>query len=243
MSDRSVEIEDPGEWPGLPADDPRRRELEAKPSARARVLAYREFMAAENLPGAPGRAEAETRLAAALDAEIGIPGATAGASDGAPARATLAAPEARLDPRPFAWFGPSRFKPLVAIAAVVLAMAGAGLVTTVLRQQQGDPLRGIETPGVPGVWSPDPKSRVTPNAGLALAWTAAPGADRYVVVFVSADLEELDRIEGITSLELILTREALPRGLRPATTVSWRVLAFRGADEIGRSPATPVTLP
>ncbi|MEO5617901.1 MAG: hypothetical protein ABIS67_09025 [Candidatus Eisenbacteria bacterium] len=134
-------------------------------------------------------------------------------------------------------------KPLIAMAAVVLAVAGAGLVASLLRQPQGDTLRGIAPPAVPGVWEARPEARAMRNAGLMLNWTAAPGADRYTVEFVSPDLDELDRVEGITSLELVLTREALPRGLAPGAQVSWRVLAFRGSDEIARSPAVPVTLP
>jgi hypothetical protein len=243
MSDRRVEIEDPARWPDLPPDDPLRRELEARPSARSRVRAYREFMAAGNLDGSPERAEAEARLAAAIDAEIGVPGAAAGAPAPAPVRAERAA--AGREPRrplPFPWLGTSRLKPLVAVAAVVVAAAGAGLVTSVLRQQQGDTLRGTVAPGA-GAWDARPLARVTPNAGLSLSWAVDPDAEHYTVVFISDDLTELDRVEGITGGELILTREALPRGLAPGSTVSWRVLALRGTDEVGRSPAAPVTLP
>lgn len=92
-------------------------------------------------------------------------------------------------------------------------------------------------------WSPHATARATRNGGLILGWRAAPGATTYVVRFLDDGGREIDRIDGIETLELVLTRDALPRALEPGSRVRWTVVALRNGREAGHSPPAPLTLP
>ena len=92
-------------------------------------------------------------------------------------------------------------------------------------------------------WRAHAAARTTPNGGVILGWRAAPGAGTYLVRFLSPRGAVLDSIGGVETLELVLTREALPRHLTPASRVRWTVTALRDGREVGRSAPAPLTLP
>lgn len=92
-------------------------------------------------------------------------------------------------------------------------------------------------------WHPHATARTTPNGGVILGWTRAPQAQTYVVRFLDPAGRTIDTIEDIETLELVLTREALPRHLTPGTKVRWTVTALRSAHEVGKSEPKTLQLP
>ena len=92
-------------------------------------------------------------------------------------------------------------------------------------------------------WHPHAAARTTPNGGVILGWKRAPAAQTYVVRFLDPAGRTLDTIDGVETLELVLTREALPRHLRPGSRVRWTVTALRGGREVGSSAPATLQLP
>ncbi len=92
-------------------------------------------------------------------------------------------------------------------------------------------------------WHPHAAARTTPNGGVILGWTRAPAARSYLVRFLDPAGRTIDSIDGVETLELVLTREALPRHLTPGSTVRWTVTALAGQREVGRSAPAPLRLP
>lgn len=229
------DIEDLAALAALPPDDPRRREAEARPGVAARLRAYEEFAAPGDLPPSEKLAEAEERLGALLEREIGveIPGAV------------RARPPARRAVLEGSWLArllaPPR-RPLLA-AAVVIVVAGSGLVMTLGRRDSAPVYRGGETTGARGGWEARLVSSPLPSGGVRLTWAPAAGADGYAVVFLSADLVEVARVSGVRETAFALAPGTLPAGLASGAEVLWRVVALRGADEIGSSPTQPVRVP
>jgi len=182
--------------------------------------AYAEFVRPGPLPEGANLPDAEARLLKALEQELGVP--------------LKEAPKPQLK-----LVRPNRLKPLLAFAAVGLATAG--LVWS-LGSLRGDKavLRGHADQGS---WSADARATPLDARRTRLTWKAAPGATSYTVVFLSSDLNELARVEAIAPANYVVDHDALPPGLAPGQSVLWRVSAYGGADEIGRSPTSPVTVP
>lgn len=193
--------------------------MSERPDESGRERAYREFMTPGPLPENANLPDAEARLLGALERELGVAIA--------PARI------ARV----------SRFRPLLAFAAVLAAAVGLAWTQGALRNRHAAPvLRGQETPA-PGTWTAHMVA--TPRGGgrTQLAWAPAAQATRYGVTFLGDDLEELARIDGLASTSLVLDRAALPAGLVSGGNVLWRVSAYAGRDEVARSATTPLIVP
>jgi hypothetical protein len=92
-------------------------------------------------------------------------------------------------------------------------------------------------------WRAHPAAHPTPNGGVILGWRRAASAETYVVRFLDAQGRTIDSIDGVATLELVLTREALPRHLVPGSTVRWTVTALRRGREVGRSDPESLRLP
>jgi hypothetical protein len=92
-------------------------------------------------------------------------------------------------------------------------------------------------------WQARPSARTTRNGGVILGWHRAPSAHSYLVRFLAPTGATIDSIEGVETLELVLTREALPRHLLPGSMVRWTVSAFRAGREIGKSAPQALRLP
>jgi hypothetical protein len=236
VSDRPIEPEELGELADLSPDDPRVQALESQPRAQAQLRAYRDFVAPGDVPAGARVAEAEARLGEMLETELGV-------AIGATERAPSVAPPASRPRRAgvWSWLRPG-LRPAFAIAALVIVAGGAWVVTQSKRGTNEPILRGI-APGTPtGVIANETPEQL-PNGALRLSWAPVADATAYTVVFLSADLSEVARIDALSSPHLVLDPNALLPGLTPHTNVLWRVIAWHGADELGRSPALPLTLP
>jgi hypothetical protein len=231
MSDR-IEIEDLGGLAELPPDDPRRRTLQAQPSVRARLRAYQEFMSPVDAPAEKLR-DAEDRLAGVLEREIGVP-IEAGA--GRPQARERAARGGIAR-----WLFAPRMRPVFAAAAILIVAGGTFLAISMGRRDERQ-LRGTTVPA-PGAWNARPTVKTLSPGKVRLSWDPAPGAQTYTLVFLSGDLREVAQVTGQTRSDLLLSRDSLPLGLASGQSLLWRVVAYRGADEVGRSSAGPIEIP
>jgi hypothetical protein len=236
MSDRRIDIDELGGLSELPPDDPRRQALESQPSARARLRAYEAFMSGGDVPDGANVAEAEARLAEALEREIGVDIA------GSPRRPAPAAAAGGRMPL-LRWLTAPRLRPALVAAVFAIAFSSVWIATRPQQKDAGDVLRGAPPPAVPGAWSAGAASEPLPDGTLRLCWNPAPTADRYAVVFLAGDLSEIARVNDLVSTQVDLRPDSLPAGLRPGGAVLWRIVAYEGRDELGRSPVAPITLP
>jgi hypothetical protein len=187
-----------------------------------RDVAHEEFVRPGALPEGANLPDAEARLLAALETELGVPLA-------AP---VVTKPVLRL-------VSTGRLKPLLAFAAVFLA--AAGLVWS-LGSLRGD--RAVMR-GAPerGGWSADARATKLDARRTRLTWQAAPQATSYEVTFLSASLDEVAHVERLPAATYVLDRDALPAGRLSGQSVLWRVTAKAGGDAIARSPAAPLLVP
>ena len=126
--------------------------------------------------------------------------------------------------------GGARRRP-VPIPAIALALAALLALAAVLFL-------------APFRWHAHPASRGTRNGGVILSWRRASGARSYGVGFYDAQGRVIDSVEGVETLELVLTRDALPRRLVPGSRVRWAVTAFRETGRaLGRSEPDTLQLP
>jgi hypothetical protein len=212
---------------GLAEDDSRVRQ--ASPVARARLRAYRDFMAPRDLPDGARLEEAERVLGKALDR--GLPGE---AADAARPRVS------RRSEHPAPWWtfqAPALRLALALLAVVAVAWLAAPWIRESMRHESL--LRG--TPEAPV--GPGGASQALPGGAVRLAWEPTAAATSYVVVFLSADLVEIARVTGVRETHLDLRRGFLPPGLGSGARVLWRVSAMDGDDEISRAPAREVVVP
>jgi len=224
----------------------------ADPIRTARDLARLEFIEPGPLPDSARMAEAEARLLAVLERELGVTiesPARVPAQVAAPKPATTRATTDRgrgglrwL----FASIAPASLGPVFAVAATLVVIAGTWTLLGPSREGTAPVLRGSSgstAPGAPGAW--EPRLIVAPQdgGGTRLSWSAAPRATRYTVVFLAGDLSEIARFDDLATTELVLTDDARPAGLDAGRSVLWRVTAFSGRDEVARSSASPLTLP
>lgn len=196
--------------------------MSEEPRTTGRDRAHEEFARPGPLPAGADLRDAETRLLAGLEQELGV---------------TLAPAPARARP--------SRLRPLLSLAAVILA--GAGLLWSqdaLRREREAKQLRGARPVAeAPGAWAAHPVATPLGDGRVQLAWSPASSATSYGVTFLAEDLHELARVDSVTAPGLVLDRAALPAGLLPGQTVLWRVDARAGRDELARSTAAPLTLP
>ena len=187
-----------------------------------RDRAHVEFVRPGPLPEGANLPDAEARLLASLERELGV------AID----------PPVQSKP-PLKLVRSNRFRPLLAFAAVGLATAG--LVWS-LGALKGDKeiLRGHADQGS---WSADARATKLDARRTRLTWKAAPGATSYTITFLSGDLNAIARADAIPQANYLLDRDALPPGLSSGQSVLWRVSAFGGADELVRSPTQPLQVP
>jgi hypothetical protein len=212
----------------LAEHDPRRRHLETCPACRSLIDAYALYGAAEAAPhevSAAQLADADRRLAQALEREIG------------PAAATSRAP---VRERRESWlerlFQPT-LRPAWGLAAVAVVLVAVSLWprTTgrdgeiTLRQDGGASTEfAIEHARADG-------------ERILVAWSAQPDAEAYRLRFYSADLTEVGRLDAGPAREVSLPRDSLgwvPQD--PSRPLLVRVFALSGGDEIGASAAVPI---
>ena len=239
MSADRPSIEDLGAIAALPAEDPRRQAAEADPRVAAQLRAYEEFLAPGPLPDGADLAAAEARLLAALERELGVP---LGESPrrAAPVVSRPAGGRAHF----LAWLTGPALRPALAVAATLVVVAAAATLLAPRGGREAPNLRGPADGSLaPGAWDARPTAAAGGPGALRLAWSPAAGATRYAVVFLAGDLREVARIDDVTATECMLAADTLPAGLASGQAVLWRVTAYEGADEIGRSVTAPLTVP
>jgi hypothetical protein len=236
VSDPTRGPEDLGELEGLPHDDPRLHALESQPRVRAQRRAYQDFVTPGDEPAGARPAEAAARLRETLERELGV--AIDERSD--PTRAPSergARGQRRVQP---GWldrlFG-APWQPL-GVAALLVVAGGLWLLSS-SRHESAPVFRGGTR--VEG-WSALPAQRQS-DGSVRLQWPASPGAARYAVVFLSADLREIARLEDLSTTRIDLRPGRLPVGLESGSHVLWRVVALSGADEVARSGLQPLIVP
>jgi hypothetical protein len=196
--------------------------MSEQPTTTGRDRAHEEFVHPGPLPVGADARDAEARLLAGLERELGV---------------TLAPAPARARP--------SRVRPLLSLAAVILAAAGLLWSQDALRRKREGPLLRGAPPAAqaPGAWAARPLATPLGHGRVRLAWSPAANASNYSVTFLAEDLRPLARVDSLLAPGLVLDRAALPAGLVPGQTVLWRVTARAGHDELARSTAAPLTLP
>lgn len=195
-------------------------------------------MAPGELPEGARVAEAEARLTALLEQELGV-------SIGQQTPARGPAPTRRAERGGGGWLEtllrPS-LRPAWGLAAAVIVAGGVWLAATT-RQEREPVMRGPSATTPEGGLAATVTASPQEDGSIRLEWTATPEADRYVVVFLSPELVEVARVSDLRATRLELRSDALPAGLTPRARLLVRVLALRGADEVTRSRSMSVTLP
>lgn len=220
MNDECFRLDELHSLLDLDAGDPRRRHLADCPLCRARLAAYRAFIA-EGPPQAgsePERAEAE--LGAFLAKMIH---GTVETGSGGGLRARL---RGRRFPRRALIPGLAA----AAVAAVILIIALSPFPDGDLRHPA--PLRGLDAPDDGGaVLQVQPA--VARDGTIIFGWTHISDADRYEVQIFDTKLEEIAHFEADRDTSLTVRTGGLPKADGP---LFWRVAAFREGDEIAHSP-------
>jgi hypothetical protein len=214
-----------------------RDDLLAGPRRAAHDRVFAEFLEPGPLPPGADVADAEVRLLAALEQELGVELAAPGVA---------AAPPGRPGPlhSAFAWLRGPVLRPALALAAVLAVTAVAWMQAEGPRGERDQPLlRGPATPAAPGGWAARPQAVPAGAGRVRLTWQPAAGATDYAVVFLGADLTERARVPGLPAPAYELDVRSLPAGLLPGEDILWRVSASAGGDEIARSAAYPLTVP
>lgn len=252
MTERRIEPEELEDLTGLEPGDPRLREADSPPRVRAVVRAYRDFLAPGEVPGDARVADAEARLRNVLEREIGVPlgdddtashpwGERVGPSAGAGREPSSGSPGLS------GWFRramlPRGFRSALAVAGLIV-VSGTVWIAMDRGHEGGDPImRGDGPTATEDVLTPKPVPERLDDGSVRLEWSSSGEADRYAVIFLAADLEELARVENLPEPRLELSPGALPAGLRSGREVLWLAVALRGIDEVARSPAQPITIP
>lgn len=203
-----------------PAADPRRVHARSCPRCGALLAQYASFVAAES--GIPERqvADAETRIGAALDREIGL--------GAAPKPAAV-----RTRTR-WAWLREPAFRPALAFAAVAIVL-GIAIWSPIRLGSPGDGrLRGTE-----GTLAPLVRTEVEADGTLRLDWHSWSGADAYEVRFYSSDLAELGRRGPFTDTTARIGRHQIPEVVGHRELLV-RVIALREGDPVGQSSVVPL---
>ncbi len=220
------------ELAGAPAGDPRRAHVGACPRCRARLADFAAFVRGERAAAPAELAAAERTLAAAVAAKLdamGV-GVDAGARVPSPAIATVT---------PL----PARPRRRVAWAAWAAAAAFAVSAGWFVVRHNGPALERGTRATVPASDRVELLEPLRSEGALTLRWRDVPGADRYVVRFVGADLVEVARTAELDHAAYELRRDALPAGLAPGAPVLWQVVAFRAGDRVAASEPATLRLP
>ncbi len=155
----------PDELVDLKADDPRRAHLDECPRCRAVMMSFEAFMDPADVPAEAKVADAEARLSAALEQEMGV-----------------------TRPAPTFWT-PFRVRTFAAAAAVLIVAVGLSLFGG------GPEVIPADGPVLRGAGSPAAPFRVEmsklENGEFRISWPKIEGATAYRVVVYGEDLEAI----------------------------------------------------
>jgi len=218
MTEDCVQLDELGSLLDLDPEDPRRRHLAGCPLCRARLAAYKAFIA-EGPPRAGSEPErAEVELGAFLTKMI-HGGVEMGAGGG-----FLSRLRGRRIPKRVIIPGLA-----AAVAAVVLIIALKPFLDTDRRQPA--PLRGLDAPAA-GSAVLAARPAVVREGTIIFTWTSLTDADRYRVQVFDTKLQEIARFEADRDTSLVVRTGDVPRA---DGSLFWRVTAFREGDEIAHS--------
>lgn len=205
-----------------PADEPRRRDVEACPRCDALLSSLQAFMTGDPEIPAGERAIADHVLARFIDQEL-VARSRPTRSVGAPAT------------RPGWMFG--SWMPRAA-AALASACAVIAIVVLLARDpgQIGERMRGRPEGIVGGqaagvILEP---ARLFPGGDLELSWSAVPGADHYFVELFDGDLDTV-AVRGPVSAPPLRLAAEIFGGAGKGQEVFVRVQAFAGEKLLARS--------
>ncbi len=178
MSDRCL---NPEELADLSPDDPRSAHVENCPACQAVAKSLAAFLDPGDFPEEADLTDADSRLAAALDREIGPAGKV-------------------VRPAPSFWT-PFRVRTIAAAAAVVVVAVGLSLVRTgPVGPPQEPVLRGIGAPAAPF----SSQMVMLEKGAFQVNWPGIAEATGYRVVVYGEDLQELAGFDvgPVTTYEL-----------------------------------------
>ncbi len=211
----------------LPADHPRRRQLETDPRFRAAVHAYQQFLdLAQALPD-PEMISAEERLGEFVDKQV-FSGAKTTSGFGYPA------PVRR-------WWQSRWLRPVFACCLLVVAAAS---FYSVYEPGGPEPGRSInlragtathaEPAGLQHI-----SMETTADGSVRVAWRVYAGAETYRLVVIGPDLVPVGTFTAGADISFTIpaAEVARLRDLEPSLVV--RVEALVADDPIGHSPALP----
>ena len=221
MNDRCFPLEELKSLIDLSPDDPRRLHLAECPLCRARLAAYRTFIE-EGPPLAgsePERADAE--LSAYIEKMVHSD-TEARARGGFLARFRRRRISKRM-------LMPGLAAAAVAIVVLIIALSpfpGGD-------RRQLSPLRG---------WgSREAELEAGPatlrEGAVRFEWKSNPEADRYEVQLFDASLREIARFDAGRATSLTVQTSEMPE---TGDAIFWRIVAFRGGDELAHSPPRPL---
>lgn len=182
---------------------------------------------------------AESSLRTALERELAAPARLGDAAGGDEVGATRSPARPAARPGASWWDGflAPAWKPALAMAGVIVVVAGV-LMWPRLDGRPGEPvLRGEAPANRLAIVMTDRGAR-----GVELRWSPIPEADLYEVRMFSESLEEIGRI-GTADTSLVFSPDRLPEGQPKSGTLLLRVIALRGGDELASSDVQTVERP
>jgi len=216
MTDECFRLDELDSLLDLAHGDPRWRHLAECPLCRARLAAYRAFLA-EGPPLAGSRPEK-----AKADIEACIDGMVHGGAE------TKSGSRARMRAHTI----PKR----VLIPGLVTAAAAVVLIFSLHRFSGDDrprpaPLRGVKSTRVGGA-TPVARPAVIRDGTVTFSWSRVPDADCYQVLIFDMNLEEVARFEAKNDTILSIRADEIAQAGGP---LLWRIVAYREGDELSRS--------
>jgi hypothetical protein len=235
MTDGCFRLDELDSLLDLGPEDPRRQHLAECPLCRARLAAYRTFLAeGPPLSGSrPELARAELERFVTGMVEGGIETEVKGVVE--VERETGGGFWTRLCAR--------RIPKRVLVPGLVTAAAAVILIIVLYPFTGGElrrpaPLRGLDSPGTGrGVLPVRPA--VIEGGTATFRWTAVPDADSYQLQLFDTSLEEVARFGAGSNTTFQVQAGDIPAVSGP---LLWRVVAFRGGDEFARSRLSPLDL-
>ena len=237
MSTLCFHVEELEEIAGLDPGDSRLLHLTDCPRCRALLASYRVFREPGTVPTPAGAdlSDAERRLSAALQRGI---------------HDTVVTPEKPMHRRdgpregPLAWFlrgfrSPLLRPALAAAGAVCVLLFAVNLLD--LREHGGH--RGVLRGGEQAAGLVLQQPQIMDDGRVKLSWRPVEAADTYRVILYGIDLNEQARLEAGPDTFLVFRPSDLPGLSGSGEPILWRVAAFRGGDEIGRSRPGHLELP
>jgi hypothetical protein len=196
----------------LPVDSPARRPWESCVRCRARVAAFAEFLQPSVAGAGREWEEADARLAAALESEIGggpVPERAPAGERTAPDAgrplpgygASRSGPADGSARRLFRWLWQPSLRPVAAVAVVVVVLVTIQGIRRIDRPESDAIVLRDGTAQTAAALEPREVKRLSDGA-LSLSWSPADRADRYEVALYGEDLVERKRLDAANNLSL-----------------------------------------